>query len=728
MCEGVVFLSYNKISLKKLFIMKILGKAGITIFLALSVLITNNAAGEMRYRDPDNACVHAYIMHDDVPVYSDMTEDSEIKTLLSKDTFAQLCKMDPSGWSRISKYDSNGKQLYGWVLSSDLSRIASHFDENRILLTEAEIHIEFEEYKEAFEILKTLANKNYARAQYQLAQMYTWEYEEIPFDQKEAIKWVIKAAENGYIQAINSLIYSYKTDLDKVEGWMLPPFQTGKDLKLHKYWAKKAAETGIAVYQYELAEHYENGEFGFEKNINKALDLYKASAEQDYIEAQERMGEAYYFGDIVLKDYEEAIKWLKMIAELPLTNYWKDNITILKAKYYLGRSYSRLGDYKEAIKWHNEVIEKGTKLYDKASKSTSMFGTGKWEFEAYVTDSTSAIAQIYDFNIKDDNKAFEWYLKAARRYGSLSSKYNLANMYATGRGTLKNYDQAIIWWTMAANDNHPNSQYNLGWSYAKKSSIKDLSRAKYWIKKAYENPNSSEDTIESAKIIWEGYNLWEEEDFQLNDAETSTQPISERTGTGFRVDKSGSILTNNHVIEDCSTIQVEGNIVELVSTDVNNDLALLKGEPSSYIGYFRSGKGIRIGEDITITGYPLRGVLGDGLNAITGTVSSLSGLNNNTTQFQVSAPVNSGNSGGPVLDSSGNIVGVVVSKINQDKAKEVLGEEVSGASFAIKSSIVRDFLDVSNVDYDVARSDNELSNADIVDKAKNFTVLVECWN
>ena len=70
---------------------------------------------------------------------------------------------------------------------------------------------------------------------------------------------------------------------------------------------------------------------------------------------------------------------------------------------------------------------------------------------------------------------------------------------------------------------------------------------------------------------------------------------------------------------------------------------------------------------------------------------------------------------------------MVVSKINQDKAKEVLGEEVSGASFAIKSSIVRDFLDVSNVDYDVAKSDNELSNADIVDKAKNFTVLVECF-
>jgi len=699
----------------------------ILIFVALSVLVTSNAAGEMRYRDPNNVCVHAYAIRDDVPLYSDKTEESEIKTLLSKDTFMQLCKMDPSGWSRISISDSNDMQVYsGYVLSSELSRIASHFDENKILLKEAEIHIDFEENLEAFEILKTLANKNYARAQYELALMYVEGYEGIPVDQKEGIKWAIKAANNGLVRAMGSLTYGYKTDLDEVEGWQVPTFQTGKDLKLYVYWANKAAETGDNFYQYKLATHYENGELGFEKNTSKALEWFKASAEQNYFDSQVRLAETYYFGEITLNNYEEAMKWYKMLAERPRGGSWDKNTDIVRANHMVGRSYDKLGDFQEAIKWYKKAIEKATIWADIRRSSNSTWNTGIYQLEGWIKDSTKAIADIYHFDLKNDNQSFKWYLKGGY-LGHVSSKYSVGNAFALGRGTLIDYDKAINWWVSAAKDDHSSSQYNLGWAYANVSAIKDLSKAKYWVQKTYDNPNSTEDTLENAKKIWETHNLWQEKDIESDDAETSTQSISERTGTGFRVDKSGSILTNNHVIENCSTIQVEGNIVELVSTDVNNDLALLKGEPSKFIAYFRSGKGIRLGEDITITGYPLRGVLGDGLNAITGTVSSLSGLSNNTTQFQVSAPVNSGNSGGPVFDSSGNIVGVVVSKINQDKGKEVLGEEVSGASFAIKSSIVRDFLDVSNVDYDVAKSDTKLSNADIVDKAKNFTVLVECF-
>ncbi|MDC0648772.1 trypsin-like peptidase domain-containing protein [Candidatus Pseudothioglobus singularis] len=710
--------------------MKILGKLVIAAFAALSVLITTNVLGEMRYRDPDNICVHAYAIRDDVPIYTDKTSESEIKTLLSKDTFMQLCKMDPSGWSRVSISDSNGMQLYfGWVLTSELSRIASHFDENRILLTEAEIHIEFEENLEAFEILKTLANKNYPRAQYELALMYVEEYEGIPVDQKEGIEWAVKAADNGLVRAMSSLMYGYRTDLDEVEGWQIPVFQTGKDLKLFYYWANKAAEIGGSSYQYDLAEYYRNAEYGFDFNIAKALELYKASAEGGDFEAQEKLAETYFWGEFTSVDYEEAANWYKMIAERPWGYQDKRNTAIVRANYMAGLSYDEIGSYQEAINWHKKAIEKGT-LWAEERRSTStksIWVEPAYYLERYIKDASSAIAGIYHFGLENNNQAFKWYLKAAN-LGDVISMYNAGNGYALGRGTLKDYDKAIAWWMAAAEDGHSASQYNLGWVYSNIASTKDLSKAKYWIQKTYDNPESSSDLLEDAKNIWETHNLWQEEDIKLDDAKTSTQPSSERTGTGFRVDKSGSILTNNHVVDDCSTIQVGGNIVELVSTDVNNDLALLRGEPSNYIGYFRSGKGIRIGEDITITGYPLRGVLGDGLNAITGTVSSLSGLSNNTTQFQVSAPVNSGNSGGPVLDSSGNIVGVVVSKINQDKAKEVLGEEVSGASFAIKSSIVRDFLDVGNIDYDVARSDNELSNADIVDKAKNFTVLVECWN
>jgi len=199
------------------------------------------------------------------------------------------------------------------------------------------------------------------------------------------------------------------------------------------------------------------------------------------------------------------------------------------------------------------------------------------------------------------------------------------------------------------------------------------------------------------------------------------------SGTGFRVSKKGMLITNNHVVEGCNDVKVNGEKVTIKSTDSTNDLALLQGKPSSLISYFRAGRSVRLGDNIIVTGYPLRKVLGDGLNVTTGTVASLSGLSNNIGRIQITAPVNSGNSGGPVFDDYGRVVGVVVSKINNVKAREILGEEVQGANFAIKGSVVKNFLDINDVDYEVSTSNKNKSTADITENSKGFTVFIECW-
>jgi S1-C subfamily serine protease len=187
------------------------------------------------------------------------------------------------------------------------------------------------------------------------------------------------------------------------------------------------------------------------------------------------------------------------------------------------------------------------------------------------------------------------------------------------------------------------------------------------------------------------------------------------------------LITNYHVVKGCSDIKVNGNKVVVKSTDSRNDLALLQGSPSSLIPYFRAGRSIRLGDIVIIAGYPLQSVLGSGLNVTTGTVASLSGLGNNTSRMQITAPINSGNSGGPVFDNSGRIVGVVVSKINTTKAREILGEDIQGANFAIKGSVVRSFLDMNDVDYEVSSSNKNMSTADIAENAKEYTALIKCW-
>jgi len=207
----------------------------------------------------------------------------------------------------------------------------------------------------------------------------------------------------------------------------------------------------------------------------------------------------------------------------------------------------------------------------------------------------------------------------------------------------------------------------------------------------------------------------------------NSKPSLHSTGSGFFVDHKGSVLTNNHVVDNCKIIKVNGSDVNLKSQDQSNDLALLQGKGSPEQAHFRSGRGVRLGESVIAAGYPLRGMLGDGLNVTTGIVSSLSGLSNDSGKLQISTPVNGGNSGGPLLDEAGNVVGVIVSKLDAINAAVVTGELVQGVNFAIKGNVARTFLEMNEVDYQVRSSEANKSTANIADEAGKYTALVECW-
>ena len=111
----------------------------------------------------------------------------------------------------------------------------------------------------------------------------------------------------------------------------------------------------------------------------------------------------------------------------------------------------------------------------------------------------------------------------------------------------------------------------------------------------------------------------------------------------------------------------------------------------------------------------------------TGTLSSLSGMGGDTRLVQITAPVQPGNSGGPVLDSAGNLMGVVVSKLDAIKAAKITGDIPQNVNFAINANVLRSFLDANSVEYDTASSDKVLPTTSIAENAKSFTVLVECW-
>ena len=94
--------------------------------------------------------------------------------------------------------------------------------------------------------------------------------------------------------------------------------------------------------------------------------------------------------------------------------------------------------------------------------------------------------------------------------------------------------------------------------------------------------------------------------------------------------------------------------------------------------------------------------------------------------LQISAPVQPGNSGGPLLDASGHLVGIVTAKLNAMRLARFTGDIPQNVNFALKAEVARTFLDSKGIVYQTARSDQQLSPADVGDIARPFTVHVEC--
>jgi S1-C subfamily serine protease len=204
------------------------------------------------------------------------------------------------------------------------------------------------------------------------------------------------------------------------------------------------------------------------------------------------------------------------------------------------------------------------------------------------------------------------------------------------------------------------------------------------------------------------------------------------TGSGLAVSRVGHVLTNRHVVRACTSVRVRGDgarpiPARVVAIDGGDDLALLLAESTFPVAAtFRAGAEPRPGEDVVAVGYPLNGLLADQVHVTTGAVNALAGLYNDAHELTVSAPVQPGNSGGPLLDGSGHVVGIVVTKLNARVVAETTGDLPQNVNFAIKAAVVRDFLAAHGVDVASAASTATRSHADVGDVGRRVTLLVEC--
>jgi S1-C subfamily serine protease len=208
------------------------------------------------------------------------------------------------------------------------------------------------------------------------------------------------------------------------------------------------------------------------------------------------------------------------------------------------------------------------------------------------------------------------------------------------------------------------------------------------------------------------------------------QKFAPSSGTGFAISSDGYIVTNYHVINGATNINVRGINgdfsktfkAKIIVEDKNNDLAIIKIDDYSFsslgaIPYLIQSRTCDVGSSIFCMGYPLRATMGDEVKLTNGIISSKSGFKGDITTYQITAPVQPGNSGGPLFDDKGNLIGII-------NAKHLGAENVS---YAIKTSYLMNLIDImpSTPKFQTINTLAGKTLAEQVKIIKNYTYIIE---
>ena len=163
----------------------------------------------------------------------------------------------------------------------------------------------------------------------------------------------------------------------------------------------------------------------------------------------------------------------------------------------------------------------------------------------------------------------------------------------------------------------------------------------------------------------------------------------------------------------------------LVARDEKNDLALLKIEGAK-VKAPPMRTYIRVGESVAAFGFPLSSFLATSGNFTLGNVTALAGLGDDSRYLQISAPIQPGNSGGPLLDERGNVVGVVAAKLNVLKTAALVGDFPQNVNFAIKASVLSIFLGLNGIEASPSSSLSPQLPTDLAEEAASISAMIQC--
>lgn len=604
--------------------------------------------------------------------------------------------------------------------------------------------------------LKAKAESGDAASQFNLGEAYR-NGRGGPKDLVQAVKWYRKAADQGNALAQVSLGLIYTQG-----GWQVVKTNSGESVEAvipqdnneAVKWYRKAADQGNASGQWALGDCYQNGE-GVSKDINQAIALYQKAADQGEPNAEYSLACAYGVGIGVPQDFSQAAMWLQKSAEqgnflaqfnlgrcyASGTGVPKDDTEAVKwwrkaadqgnadAQCFLGVSYEEgkgvNKDTTEAIKWYLKSAAKGNVLAERSLGIAYSKGVGvtKDEFQAVKWYTQAAnqgddcsqdiLGVDYQYGLglnADAGKAFSLYQKAAKK-GNVDAENNLGLLYCEGLGVIKNEVEGLAWLYVASANGDVNTAQHLN-SYERQFGADLVTAAR---NRAVEIQTQMSASNGGSTI-------------------SSNQPIAssdsaKATGSGSFLTEDGYVLTAAHVVQGAMRLEIVTATGKLPATvikvDATSDVALLKCAGSNFTPLpIAPSKDARVGAEVFTMGFPNVQIQGFDPKLTKGEISSLSGLGDNPQSWQISVPIQPGNSGGPLCDENGNLIGIVVSTLDPLKMAKLAGEIPQNVNYAVKSSYILPLLeDLKNLPRPRTSIDGKKFE-DIVETVRPSTVLI----
>lgn len=476
-------------------------------------------------------------------------------------------------------------------------------------------------------------------------------------------------------------------------GWSLPAAAgvpealkalAAGDFALAESELRPVAESGDARAQILLGRVHRDLR-NPERKPDEAFAWFRRAAEGGNAEAKYWLGHMFNAGEGAAKDVSLAVTWWRQSAE----GGFVPAMGMLASTFANGRGVDK--DMAEAVRWARQGAQKNEMV------SLAILG------RAHLLGEGGAAQDMAQFVL---------FTRRAALLGERNAQFALGKLHFEGVGVPQDYVQAHLWANLAA-----------ARGVAAAAKLREEVAAKM----------TQQQVAEAQKLA----SVWRPTRIAAAPAAAAagpaTGPVSRRTGmgSGFVVDTAGHVVTNHHVVRGCGEVRIPAHDVaaRVVATDERNDLALLyTGVAADDLPVFRVGTNARLGEAVVVAGFPLGQVLSGGLNVTTGSVSALAGPGNNAAMLQITAPVQGGNSGGPVLDQSGRVIGIVVSKLNALRVAAVTGDVPQNVNFAVNGMVARAFLEANGVRLEEATGPGAgTAIPDVAERAKRYTVVVECW-